>query len=587
MADLATSVLTALEQRRRREVALTALFESAIDLAAVRDLDETLDAIVRRTRRLLHTDVAYLSLIIDGAEDTGMRVTVGSVSPAFRRLRMHIRDSIGGLVVESGMPVSTRNYFTETRIKHKDAIDAAVAEEGLVSIVGVPLLLGNDVIGVLYAGHRTERAFNADEIAVASSLGAHAAVACENARLFERMQAALAELRAANDLISKQSDLVTTAAETHVRLTKLVLRGGDLTALAETIARALDGASLAIVDRDRATLASAGDGLILPADDALQEAIRHAQGSGRAIRHERYYVASLSTPQHDYGAVVVEHNAELDELSLRVIEHASLVMALLLMIETVVTETENRMHRDLVDDVLSTQGGGDEVLCDRARRLDVDLDQPHVVVVATSESGEDVSQIASMWASSQSRCLVGKHDGRMVFFVASEEPGLTARAVAGELGRSARQKVTAGAAGPARGPAGLRAAYQEALRSHQTLIRMDAVGTGATAAELGFAGLLLAESPDLPEYVQSTIGALLDYDARRQAQLITTLQTYLACDRNAAMAARHLYLHVNTMRQRLDRIAQLLGDDWHSPRRLLEIQVALHLRSMSEALSGA
>ena len=114
---------------------------------------------------------------------------------------------------------------------------------------------------------------------------------------------------------------------------------------------------------------------------------------------------------------------------------------------------------------------------------------------------------------------------------------------------------------------------------------MDAIGAGATTAELGFAGLLLAERPALHSYVQSTIGALLDYDARRQAQLITTLQTYIDCDRNAAMAARRLYVHVNTMRQRLERIAQLVGDDWHRPKRLLEIQVALHLRSTSEALS--
>ena len=107
---------------------------------------------------------------------------------------------------------------------------------------------------------------------------------------------------------------------------------------------------------------------------------------------------------------------------------------------------------------------------------------------------------------------------------------------------------------------------------------------GATTAEPGFAGLLLAERPDVHAYIQSTIGALLDYDKRRQAQLITTLQTYLECDGNAAMAARRLYLHVNTMRQRLERIAQLLGDDWHSPKRLLEIQVALHLRSTSVTL---
>jgi DNA-binding PucR family transcriptional regulator len=46
-----------------------------------------------------------------------------------------------------------------------------------------------------------------------------------------------------------------------------------------------------------------------------------------------------------------------------------------------------------------------------------------------------------------------------------------------------------------------------------------------------------------------------------------------------------LHVHVNTVAQRLERIGRLLGPDWQSPPRALEIQLALRLHSMSAAVA--
>ena len=73
---LALRVRGILDQRRRREAELSALFETANDLAALRDVDAVLMAIVHRARLLLHSDVAYLSLNDDTVGDTYTRVAV-------------------------------------------------------------------------------------------------------------------------------------------------------------------------------------------------------------------------------------------------------------------------------------------------------------------------------------------------------------------------------------------------------------------------------------------------------------------------------------------------------------------------------
>jgi DNA-binding PucR family transcriptional regulator len=45
-------------------------------------------------------------------------------------------------------------------------------------------------------------------------------------------------------------------------------------------------------------------------------------------------------------------------------------------------------------------------------------------------------------------------------------------------------------------------------------------------------------------------------------------------------------VHVNTVTQRLDRIAQLLGSDWQKPERALEIQLALRLHAIGPSLAA-
>ena len=165
LADLDAAKLAALhvraelEQRRRREAELAALFETASDLAALRDLDSVLRAIVRRARLLLGTDVAYMTLHDPAAKDTYMRITSGSVSAYFQQVHLGMGEGLGGLVAERAAPYATADYLTDERFLHTAPIDRAVREEGLVAILGVPLLLGKSVIGVLFAADRRTRTF--------------------------------------------------------------------------------------------------------------------------------------------------------------------------------------------------------------------------------------------------------------------------------------------------------------------------------------------------------------------------------------------------------------------------------------------
>ena len=90
----------------------------------------------------------------------------------------------------------------------------------------------------------------------------------------------------------------------------------------------------------------------------------------------------------------------------------------------------------------------------------------------------------------------------------------------------------------------------------------------------------LGDGADVAGYLDRVLGPLLDYDARRGSDLVGTLAAYFASGASPRRAASTLHVHVNTVGQRLDRVTSLLGDDWHTPDRALEIQLALRLHRL-------
>jgi sugar diacid utilization regulator len=597
---VALRVRALLERRKRREAELSGLFDTASDLAGLRDLDAVLHAIVHRARHLLETDIAYMTLTDEAAGDTYMRVTDGSISARFQRLRLALGTGLGGLVTQTGTPYATANYHEDQRFRHTTDIDDGVREEGLVAILGVPLRLGSRVIGVLYAANRSARPFAREEVALLVSLAAHAAIAIDTARLLGETQAALAELSAAHAKISAHSAAVERAAAAHDRMTSLVLRGGGVEDVAAAVADVLGG-SLLVLDADGRILAKITGkvgGLDAPDGPDIGEALSASRSEGRSVRRGDLWYAAVVAGAENLGALVLRPEREPaartnDEADQQILERAAQVTALLLLFRRTVADAEGRVRGELLDDLISRPIRDPDVLRDRARRLQVDLDRPHVMVCVDDPAAASgaARQRAMSWAHSfaASRSgLAATRDGRIVLMLPGEEPGALARHIARDLSKVVGRPVTAGAAGPARGPADLAAAFKEADHCATALVALGRAGDGASTTELGFVGLLLGSvqdgnDRDVERFLHSTIGVVVDYDSRRGTQLLHTLECYFGNGGSLARAAEQLHVHVNTVTQRLERVAHLLGPDWQKPERALEVQLALRLHRLRTA----
>ncbi|MFI8764093.1 PucR family transcriptional regulator [Streptomyces sp. R-07] len=82
------------------------------------------------------------------------------------------------------------------------------------------------------------------------------------------------------------------------------------------------------------------------------------------------------------------------------------------------------------------------------------------------------------------------------------------------------------------------------------------------------------------------MGQVVAYDRSRGTDLVRTLDAYFASGMSPARTKDELHVHVNTVAQRLERVGRLLGPDWQSPARALEIQLALRLHALSDAVTG-
>ena len=499
--QLALRVRTTLQDRKRREVELVALYETAADLAALRDPDAVLSAIVRRARTLLGTDVTYLTLVDEEAGDTYMRITEGSVSARFQAVRLPMGGGLGGLVAETRRPYWTASYGEDNRFRHIGDVDAAVTDEGLVAILGVPLLLGQRAIGVLFAANRAKRPFARAEVALLASLADFAAIAIDNARRLDETRAALTDLSAANQLVQVHSRSVERAAEAHDRFFELVLQGGDVQDVAHAVAEVLDG-PLVVIDHMGELLATVG-GARPPDTSEVVAAFSAWEGSGHAVHRRGWWYAPVAAGPDRLGAMALSHDENLDQGDVRVLERGAMVTALLLLLQRSRAEAEQRVRGELLDDLLSDRGVDPASLRERARRVGLDLASPYALVVARSEAANrrGLALAAASFASRHGG-IAGAHDGGVVLVLPASDPGVLARTVAKEVSSSVGRPVTAGGAGPACGPKEIVDAYRSASRCADVLASLGRQGDGASAKELGFVGLLLGENPKVATFVE-------------------------------------------------------------------------------------
>lgn len=135
--------------------------------------------------------------------------------------------------------------------------------------------------------------------------------------------------------------------------------------------------------------------------------------------------------------------------------------------------------------------------------------------------------------------------------VRSLEPGLGAA------------RLAVGVSEPATGAAALPAALVQARHAREYASSQNGPAVVVSSGELASHVLLLAGVPasTRESFRARLLDPLVEYDRGHDADLVRTLDTFLACSGSWTQCAAQLHLHVNTLRYRIGRIEQLTGRD--------------------------
>ena len=172
----------------RQAQRMSALADISRLLSETLDLDLVAQRVADSVRRLLgaHSSSIYR---LDPTRDALVAIAVsGESGVAISRDTVYPRGhAVVGLAIEVGTPLATPDLLADPRFTFTSASRAAVERIGNRSVLGVPLRIGDRVIGALGVGDVVGRHFDDDEIRLTQAFADQAALALENARLYTEM----------------------------------------------------------------------------------------------------------------------------------------------------------------------------------------------------------------------------------------------------------------------------------------------------------------------------------------------------------------------------------------------------------------
>ena len=582
MAVDADALEAELVRLRRRSAELEALFSTARELVLLQDVDEVLRRLVDRAHNLMGTDVTYLSEM--EPDDSGLRVrhSVGTVTPEFRDLKVPAGIGLASKVAQTRAPVWVARYLSMSEAPHHAGIDAAVEAEGLVSFLGVPLAVGDEVLGALFACNRFAHDFTPEEVLLLSAFADHAAAVLHSARVMADRAAATARAEEAYRLLEQNLAATEVASVIHEELIAAVISGGTVVDLVATVSHRLGRRVWALDESGRPLLARAGAGL--PGRSVLVAAAARSQASGHAETIETpghcWLIAAIPGADRVLGSILSEGDSGMpDDAARRTLERAAHVAALVSFTREAVGALRTERRAALLTDLLEGRPR------DAERDPHLALPGPITACAVLAVRGRSLAQVAALAVDivGDEGLVAPRGELLVIAWAADDAAGRTEVLRRGLADRLREPQLTAVVAG-------LRGSdlADGVDRASRDLHFLPSLGiTGATVSSDSFAPYhsLASSAPGAVEhFVADLIGPVLVWDSRRGTQLFDTLCAFFDTGENRQEAGAQLHIHKNTVQQRLERIEQLLPGDWADAEFRFRVHAAVRLERMRRSL---
>ena len=542
------------------------------------DLRSMLSGVVRLTTEATQCH-ACLIWFLEG-ERLVLRASSEPYAPLAGEISMDLDEGLVGWVARSRRSaVIEENALQDPRVKYFPELD----EEHFQSLVSVPMFdRDGNVMGVISLHAEAPHEFAHDDLEFLEHTASLIAGAVENARLYEQSTARvdlLTELSRLSRRISAASELDEVLAVVG-RGTRELLSASVCELF---LADGEGGLELAAADPPHAQKgpldASHLSGVFTDPSSTDTERFARAVWGNAPAGTAFFEPLTVGDEQLGWLAVVIQTPPPgAGTVLSAVAAHAAVAIRQLDLVERL-------LEKNLVSEffqALSRRDGDQTRARALASRLEVELESPHVVVaLSRSDAAAHPSHAAGAWSEAAAKVessiayrmpgvWFDRTERAVRLLVPAPEGAERIEADIEEMvGASNGLVLSVGISDPCADVAGYPAAFEEAAAAAEIggLLRG---GPGvSTFRNLGAYRYVLS-SPDLGRDAdRQRLDRLVDYDERRGTTLLGTLERYLDERGNVVGTARALYIHPNTLRQRLERIERESGldlerDDWLS-----------------------
>lgn len=479
-----------------------------------------------------------------------------------------------------------------------------LAQQGVGAVAAVPVLVQEELVGMALIGLAGDAVVDPEGLGLAAACLGSAVQRC---RLQDREWQAVRQLQDLRSRLQQQQETLDRLVVLQRAFAGVQELDGGFEPLVATLGEHLGGPVL-LLDRALRLLAAYTPPVSLEgawvrtlegrrldpglADrPALQNALRALlAGEQQVLPLEAsaddlsscYWIAALRGGEEPWGWLVWRAGPPpLPLVAAQALELATTVLALVHL-----HQMGDRSRRPgFLAALLGREYASLEAIVEQAGRAGCDVTRVGRLVLVEAE-GSSGAELQASAAAAAAGFDLGTYtevvsDGLVLLLDAGVNAGHLAQAVCERLRAAGVGETLIGLSRPLRGLQEIAAGYDDVRRS-MALARRLGKQSGVVAFEdMGVYRVLLAvETPLLEEVVRQVLGPLLASD--QAGQLLTTLAVYLRSGGSLQQTAESCFVHLNTVKYRLKRVAALLNLELTDPEERFRLDFALRAREVLE-----
>lgn len=307
---------------------------------------------------------------------------------------------------------------------------------------------------------------------------------------------------------------------------------------------------------------------------------------------ESCIVAPISIDGVLYGTITCwNYHFEFMEVDLAIQEKAASLLSLEFLRKKVRYEIEQQYKNNFLQDLLFNQVMNIQDLVERGKTYGFQESESYlcIIVVEKEKSDKDIftkrmNQIEALTKGGAPQIIIGTIRNSLILLVprkkrAAQELKKLIERFQTLIEQIVHERLRLGYGSAYTGVRGIRKSFSEAEKAITLGAKLWNVKSIIHFSNLGVYRLisLIEDSNELESYYEESMKKLVSYDKESELNLIETLELYFVCNESLKKTADQLFIHVNTLKYRLQKIKQITGLSLQNSEDKLMLQIGLKI----------